>query len=138
MFSWVSTHFLNPSLFWPAVGLMAVPILIHLINRLRYKRVRFAAMEFLLQSQQRNRRRVLIEHLLLLAARVLAVGFIGLLIARFVADPKQISMFQGAKTHHVLLIDDSVPDQLNRSSLTSRSQVVGERELRRTSPPKQI
>ena len=107
MFSWVSTHFLNPSLFWPAVGLMAVPILIHLINRLRYKRVRFAAMEFLLQSQQRNRRRVLIEHLLLLAARVLAVGFIGLLIARFVADPKQISMFQGAKTHHVLLIDDS-------------------------------
>jgi uncharacterized membrane protein len=107
MFSWVSTHFLNPSLFWPAVGLMAVPILIHLINRLRYKRVRFAAMEFLLQSEQRNRRRVLIEHLLLLAARVLAVGFIGFLIARFVADPKQISMFQGAKTHHVLLIDDS-------------------------------
>ncbi len=105
--NWVSTHFLNPSLFWPAVGLMAVPILIHLINRLRYKRVRFAAMEFLLQSQQRNRRRVLIEHLLLLAARVLAVGFIGLLIARFVADPKQISMFQGAKTHHVLLVDDS-------------------------------
>ncbi len=107
MFSWVSSHFLNPSLFWPAVGLMAVPILIHLINRLRYKRVRFAAMEFLLQSQQRNRRRVLLEHLLLLAARVLAVGFIGLLIARFVADPRQISMFQGTKTHHVLLLDDS-------------------------------
>ena len=107
MFSWVSTHFLNPSLFWPAVGLMAVPVIIHLINRLRYKRVRFAAMEFLLQSQQRNRRRVLIEHLLLLAARVLAVGFIGFLIARFVADPRQLSMFQGAKTHHVLLIDDS-------------------------------
>jgi len=107
MFSWVSSHFLNPSLFWPAVGLMAVPILIHLINRLRYKRVRFAAMEFLLQSQQRNRRRVLLEHLLLLAARVLAVGFIGFLIARFVADPRQLSMFQGTKTHHVLLLDDS-------------------------------
>jgi hypothetical protein len=107
MSGWISTHFLNPSLFWPAVGLMAVPIVIHLINRLRYKRVRFAAMEFLLQSQQRNRRRVLLEHLLLLLARVLAVGFIGLLVARFVADPRQLSMFQGAKTHHVLLLDDS-------------------------------
>lgn len=107
MSSWIAQHFLNSALFWPAVGLLAAPILIHLINRLRFKRVRFAAMEFLLSSQQRNRRRILIEHLLLLAARVLIVALIGMLIARFVADPRQLSMFQGAKAHHILLIDDS-------------------------------
>jgi hypothetical protein len=107
MSSWIAQHFLNAGLFWPAVGLIAAPILIHLINRLRYRRVRFAAMEFLLNSEQRNRRRVFIEHLLLLLARVAIVALIGMLIARFVADPRQLSMFQGAKAHHILLIDDS-------------------------------
>lgn len=107
MSAWIAQHFLNSALFWPAVGLLSAPIIIHLINRLRFKRVRFAAMEFLLASEQRNRRRILLEHLLLLLARIAIVAMIGLLIARFVADPRQMSLFQGAKAHHVLLIDDS-------------------------------
>ena len=49
-------------------ALVSSPIIIHLINRMRYRRVRWAAMEFLLKSQKRNRRRLIIEQLILLAA----------------------------------------------------------------------
>lgn len=104
---WIAEHFLNPAFFWPGVSLIAAPILIHLINRLRYRRVRFAAMEFLLASEQRNRRRILLEQLLLLLMRILIVLLIALLIARLILDPSQVSLFQGARTHHVVLLDDS-------------------------------
>ncbi len=67
MSDWIAQHFLHPSFVLPVgAALLTVPVIIHLINRLRFRRVRFAAMEFLLKSQQRNRRRLLIEQLLLL------------------------------------------------------------------------
>ena len=43
-------------LFWWGLPLAAAPVLIHLINLLRQRRVKWAAMEFLLASQQRSRR----------------------------------------------------------------------------------
>ena len=75
--------FLNP---WAlaAAGLLAsVPVIIHLINRMRYRRVRWAAMEFLLAAQKRMKRKMIIEQLLLLASRVLLVILIGLLLSRW-------------------------------------------------------
>lgn len=104
---WIAEHFLNPAFFWPGMAMIAAPILIHLINRLRFRRVRFAAMEFLLASEQQNRSRILLEQLLLLLFRIFIVALIALLIARLIIDPSQLSMFQGAKTHHVVLLDDS-------------------------------
>ena len=50
--------FLNPAYLLAGTALISLPILIHLINRMRYKRLRWAAMEFLLKSQKRNRRRL--------------------------------------------------------------------------------
>lgn len=107
MNSWLATHFFNPTLVVAGASLVAVPIIIHLINRMRFRRVRFAAMEFLLQSQQRNRRRLLLEQMLLLLTRVAMVFLIMLLIARLILDPQQLSLFRGAKAHHVVLLDDS-------------------------------
>ncbi len=104
---WLSNHFFNPTLLAGGAALIALPVIIHLINRLRYRRVRFAAMEFLLQSQQRNRRRILMEQLLLLLMRMAIVACIVMLIARLILDPTQMSMFRGAKSHHVVLLDDS-------------------------------
>lgn len=105
--TWLAPYFLNPAIALPALLLVSVPIVIHLINRLRYKTVRFAAMEFLLTSEKRNRRRVFLEQLLLLASRVLLVLLIGALIARLIVDPSQLSLFQGAQAHHVVILDDS-------------------------------
>jgi len=102
-----STFFVNPALVVPGVALVASPLIIHLINRMRFRRVRFAAMEFLLQSQRRNRRRILIEQLLLLLLRVLIVLALMLLIARLVLNEDQFSILTGDKSYHIVVIDDS-------------------------------
>ena len=65
--------FLNPGFLLVAAALVSVPIIIHLINRMRFKRIRWAAMEFLLKSQKRNRRRLIIEQMILLLLRILLV-----------------------------------------------------------------
>ncbi|MEZ6047443.1 MAG: BatA domain-containing protein [Planctomycetaceae bacterium] len=108
MMSWLTQHFFNPSfvLPWGAL-LLAIPIIIHLINRMRYRRVRFAAMEFLLKSQKKNRRRLLLEQLLLLLLRIIVVSLLIGLIARLVIDPSEMALFQGAQSHHIVLLDDS-------------------------------
>jgi len=54
-----------------AVGIAAVPIVIHLLNRKRHAVVAWAAMRFLLAAQKRNVRRLRLEQWLLLASRVL-------------------------------------------------------------------
>jgi hypothetical protein len=108
MSDWIAQHFLHPSFVLPVgAALLSVPVIIHLINRLRFRRVRFAAMEFLLKSQQRNRRRLLIEQLLLLLLRMAIVAAILLLISRLVLDPSALWAFRGGKSHHVVLLDDS-------------------------------
>lgn len=108
MNAWLANHFFNPAFVASGMLLLASPIIIHLINRMRYRRVRFAAMEFLLASQQRNRRRLLIEQLLLLLLRLLIVLAIVMLISRLILDPSQMSIFRGARSHHVVLLDDSL------------------------------
>ena len=107
MTSWLSGLFLNPAIVLPGLALVAAPIVIHLIHRLRYRRVKWAAMEFLLKSQQRNRRRLLLEQLLLLFLRILIIAAIVAFVARPVLDPDQLALFQGRKTHHVVVVDDS-------------------------------
>ncbi|NBW87164.1 MAG: hypothetical protein EBR23_10155, partial [Planctomycetia bacterium] len=69
-------------LVWWGLPLAAAPLLIHLINLLRLKRVRWAAMEFLLASQRKYRTQVRLRQLLLLALRTLAVLGIVLALAQ--------------------------------------------------------
>ena len=107
----LSPYFLNPLAAAVGVGLLSVPILIHLINRMRYRTVEFAAMEFLLQSQQQNRRRVFLQQLLLLLLRILLVALLTLLIGRLILDPSQLAVFRGATLHQIVLLDDSLSTQ---------------------------
>src|SRR5438874_13812830 len=77
--------FLNPYAMIFGGLLVSAPIIIHLINRMRFKRVRWAAMEFLLKSQKKNRRKLIVEQLVLLALRCLLVLLAGgFLFARFI------------------------------------------------------
>jgi hypothetical protein len=99
--------FLNP---WYAIAggaLISSPIIIHLINRMRFRRVRWAAMEFLLKSQKRNRRRLIIEQLVLLALRCLLCILAGLLIARFLGF-SALGFFQPQNTTHIVVLDDTL------------------------------
>src|SRR5438445_9129033 len=78
------TLFANPAALTVGGAMISSPILIHLINRMRFKRLRWAAMEFLLKSQKRNRRRLIIEQLLLLLLRCLLIALAALLLSRFI------------------------------------------------------
>jgi hypothetical protein len=104
----LSQYFLNPAFFLPGAALVLLPILIHILSRLRYRRVRFAAMEFLLESEELNRRRILLEQLLQLFLRILAILLITLLVARLLLDPGRMLMLRGASRHHVVLLDDTL------------------------------
>lgn len=108
MFSWLSGFLFNPTL---AVGTLAVasPILIHILSRRRFRKVPWAAMEFLLVAQKRNRRRVRLEQLILLALRCLAVFLIAMMIARPFVRPNTAMALLGssARTERLVILDDS-------------------------------
>ncbi len=65
-----------------ALPAAAIPWIIDLLNRRRFRRVRWAAMDYLMQAAQQRRRRIRLQHLLLLLLRTLAVVLIVLLFAR--------------------------------------------------------
>src|SRR5881392_442361 len=96
--------FTNPGYLAAGGALVSSPIIIHLINRMRFKRIRWAAMEFLLKSQKRNRRKLIIEQLILLLLRCLLVLLAGFLVARYV----QAGLSGGQGAVHVVLLDDSL------------------------------
>ena len=106
MFEWLGI--VNPWLLAGALGVVS-PILIHLLSKRRYKVLEWAAMDFLLQAERRNRRRIRLEHLLLLLLRCLIVMLIALLVARLFLQNDQVPSILGSAsgTEHIVLIDDS-------------------------------
>src|SRR5271155_6149351 len=106
--------FLHPAYMVAGGALVSAPILIHLINRMRFKRIRWAAMEFLLKSQKRNRRRLIIEQMILLLLRILLVLLIAFLVARFIGGALG-GTSQGSM--HVVVLDDtlSMADRWNEN-----------------------
>ncbi len=97
--------FLHPWYMVAGGALISSPIIIHLINRMRFKRIRWAAMEFLLKSQKRNRRRLIIEQMILLLLRILLVLLVAFLVARFVGGALANT---GQGTTHVVILDDTL------------------------------
>lgn len=65
--------FLHPEFLWLA-PLVALPILIHLLNRVRYRRMRWAAIEFLLATERRAVRRARLRQILLMVLRTVVLA----------------------------------------------------------------
>ena len=83
--------FITPALAWAGAGAVAAPILIHLLARRRFKRIRWAAMDFLIDAERRNRRRIRMEEWILLALRCLVVALLGLMVARPFMTPSGLA-----------------------------------------------
>jgi hypothetical protein len=112
-------EFLNPALFgWLAVG--SIPVVIHLLNRRRFRVVRWAAMDFLLQAERQNRRRVRIEHLLILLLRILAMLLLALMVLRPLSSSAGLAILPGVvdPVERVVVLDDS-GSMAHRSGRTS-------------------
>ncbi len=73
--------YLQPWMLW-ALPAVLLPLIIHLLNRLRYKTVHWAAMIFLLKANRAATRRAKIRQYLLLAARMLVILFLIWAMAR--------------------------------------------------------
>ncbi len=97
--------FLNPALLGFTAAI-AVPILIHLLNRRRFRRVPWAAMRFLKASLERNRRRMQWEDLLLLILRCLVVLLLALALAR-PALRAATGFLQSGRAAAVIVLDRS-------------------------------
>jgi len=98
--------FVHPGFLW-ALPAVAVPIVIHLLNRRRYRRVQWAAMMHLLRAERRSRRRVRWENVLLLVLRCAAVLLLVLLFAQPVLSRPLPGMAGGKGATAVFLLDDS-------------------------------
>lgn len=112
--------FIHPAIFWVGLAAVGLPILIHILNRRRFKVRPWAAMQFLLESLRKNRRRLRVEELLLLALRCLIVLVLTAAVARFTGcSVLQALPGTGGSQSVVFIIDDSA----------SSGQKVGDRTV---------
>ena len=108
----------------------SVPIVIHLLNRRRYRIVDWAAMRFLLAAQRQNVRRLRLEQWLLLAIRCLVLVLLAGALAA--VTPWAESIWQrvlpgntltgpviSGRTHKVLILDGSLSMTLRGDRGTS-------------------
>ncbi len=100
--------FINGALMWGS-GLISIPIIIHLLNRRRFRIVEWAAMEWLLQAIKENKRRVTLEQLILLALRCLIILLIVLAVSKIflTGGVAAVSRLMDTKTDWVIVLDDS-------------------------------
>lgn len=128
MLSWLGISAVNPALLWGALA-VASPILIHLLSKRRFKRIEWAAMDFLIDADRRNRRRIRLENLLLLLLRCLAIILIALLVSRLFLQPQGLGslLAQQARTQRIILLDDSPSMRVradNRDLLENSKQAL--------------
>jgi len=90
-----------------ALPAVLLPLIIHLLNRLRYKTVHWAAMLFLLQADRSATRRAKIRQYLLLACRMLAILFLIWAMARPLIGGWLGSTAGGAPEAVIILLDRS-------------------------------
>lgn len=101
--------FVHPGILAAAAILMTLPVIIHLINRRRYRREAWAATMFLERAHQRSRRRIRMDHWLLLVLRTLVLAILGVTLARPYLT-SSASAWSGARSavDRVLILDDSL------------------------------
>jgi hypothetical protein len=96
------SSFVNPALLGGLI-LLTAPIIIHLLNKRHFQVIDWAAMDFLLQADSKNRRRIRLEDLILLLLRMLVIALIVLAVAR--------PLIRGAggrgEEERVVVLDDS-------------------------------
>src|SRR5262249_33101948 len=98
--------FLNALMLVGLAG-VAIPVLIHLLNRRRFDTVDWGAMQFL-QISQRTRRRLLLDDWLLLLLRMALIAVLVLaLAAPYVASPVLANLGAQPQRDVVLLVDGS-------------------------------
>lgn len=100
-------NFVNPGILWWLIPLGLAPIIIHLLNRRRYRQVEWAAMDFLLAAYKRTNRRLRLENLLLLILRTVIMILLVMALARpFFSGSPAASLIAQESTKNVIVALD--------------------------------
>ncbi len=105
--TWLASWMFNPLMLGLGAAAILSPIIIHLLNKRRFKIVDWAAMDFLFDADKKNRRRVKLENFILLLLRCLAMLLLGFLLARPFL-PSEFSLGRTRQFQRVVLLDDSL------------------------------
>src|SRR3954471_16566153 len=101
----------------------SVPIIIHLLNRRKFREMRWAAMRFLMAAIRKNSRRIRIEQWLLLAVRTLLILLVVLAMAKpYLESLGALPVLAGRRTHRVLVLDGSLSMAYATSDVTRFEQ----------------
>lgn len=96
---------------YPALTLgflfIGVPLLVHLINMLRHRRQRWAAMDFLLASYRKQKKWIHLRQILLLLSRLIVAALLIAILSGWSGGSKILDAIGGRVTHHVVILDDS-------------------------------
>jgi Aerotolerance regulator N-terminal/von Willebrand factor type A domain/CARDB len=90
------------------IAATSLPILIHLLNRRKYREMHWAAMRFLIAAMRKNQRRVKVEQWLLLAIRTLVVLLVVCAMAKPFLESMGAIALPGQRTHRVIVLDGSL------------------------------
>ena len=118
------------------LALVAAPILIHLLFRLRRERVIFGSLRFLRESLARNARRFELRELILLALRVAVIVLLALAFARPFWKAKERRPSEAGRTDLVILLDDSLSMAWREGPLPrfDLARAAAERRIRELEP----
>src|ERR1700722_12373733 len=117
--------FLQPFILW-GLPLALLPVLIHLLNRMRYRTQRWAAMSFLFSANRASTRYAKLRQFLLLACRMLALLALILAIARPLAGGWLGWALSPSPDVILVLLDRSASMETHdaTNSLTRREQAL--------------
>ncbi len=99
--------FLNASLAIAGAACVLIPIIIHLLFRRKRKPVLWGAMRFIIEAYRRQRRRLTLEQLLLLAARCLVILLLAMALGRPILEAAGLARAGGSRSVY-LLVDNSL------------------------------
>ncbi|MEM8913022.1 MAG: BatA domain-containing protein [Planctomycetota bacterium] len=113
--------FLYPTLI-AGFAFVAVPLLVHLINLLRHRKTKWAAMDFLLASYRRQRKWIVLRQLLLLLSRLALATVLVALLVGWIGGKPLMNVLGGQTTHHLVVLDDSYSMQQSVGQSASSSE----------------
>ncbi len=74
--------FITPNLLWVLLPFVALPIIIHFINRMRYTPMDWAAMEFLFRAKRSSTKFAKLREIIILLCRCLAIVALAFALSR--------------------------------------------------------
>lgn len=107
--------FLNPAILW-ALAAVSIPIIIHIFNLKKTKKIEFSTLMFLKEIQQSKYKKIKLKQLLILLCRIAFIILLVLILARPFYRGYLGSSDEKARSSVLIILDDSFSMQSRETS----------------------